>query len=146
MSTLIITKHIKEGVDIANEYRLPLEVSRFITTHHGTTILKYFYYKARETDPLCMKTDFRYKGEKPGTVEEAVVMISDAVESAARAQKPERGKIEGLVEGIIQDRINDGQLSQCPISLVQLTEVKKVLTNQIASTRHERMPYPEDEE
>ncbi len=146
MSTLIITKHVKEGVDVAKEYRLPLEVTRFIITHHGTTVLKYFYYKARETDPLCIETDFRYKGEKPATIEEAVVMIADAVESAARAQKPERSKIEGLVEGIIQERINDGQLSECPISLAQLTEVKKVLTNQIASTRHERVPYPGDEE
>ncbi|MEZ4812909.1 MAG: HDIG domain-containing protein [Caldisericia bacterium] len=146
MSTLIITKHIKEGLDIANNFGLPPEVTNFISSHHGTTVVQFFYMKAKETDPLCRKTDFRYKGEKPKTIEEAIVMIADAAESAARARKPERSKIEDLVDSIIKDRINDEQLSDCPISLDELSKVKIALTNQIASTRHERVPYPTDKE
>jgi cyclic-di-AMP phosphodiesterase PgpH len=146
MSTLIITKHVKEGLEIASKYKLPPEVTSFITSHHGTTVVKYFYHKARETDPLCRETEFRYRGEKPQTVEEAIVMIADVAESASRARKPERSKIEDLVDSIVKDRINDGQLSNCPISLSELSKVRKALTNQIASTRHERVPYPNSKE
>jgi len=144
MSTLIITKHIKEGMELARKYSLPPMVESYIQTHHGTTVVKYFYHKAKEKDPLCRESEFRYKGIKPQTVEEAIVMIADAAESAARSRKPERGKIEDLVDSIIQDRINDGQLSECPVSLGELTIISKALADQIASTSHERVPYPDE--
>src|SRR5690606_471485 len=96
--------------------------------HHGTSIIKYFYHKAKESGADVEEEDFRYPGPKPQTIEAAVISIADSVEAAVRSMKnPTKEKIEALVKNIIKDRIQDQQFSECDITLKQLDIVEKTL-------------------
>lgn len=146
LSTLIITSHVKDGVDLARKHRLPECVIDFIRQHHGTTLVKYFYHKACENakDEVCDEKDFRYPGPKPQSKETAVVLLADSVEAAVRTlSRPTPGRIEGLVRKIIKDHLADGQLDASNITLRDLDKVAETFVKVLTGIFHSRVDYPE---
>lgn len=145
LSTLIITNHTKDGVEFAQKYKLPMQIRDIIQQHHGETLVAYFYHKALNGDNAnSVKPDtFRYDGPKPQTKEAAIVMLADSVEAAVRAMRePTKGKIEGLVRQIIKDKLNDGQLDECGLTLKDLSTIANSFVNVLMGIFHERIEYP----
>jgi hypothetical protein len=150
MSTLVIIAHIKDGSDLARQYRLPQPIIDLIVEHHGTTLVEYFYDRAHErsqTDPNGDEPDessFRYPGPKPQTKEAAVLMLADAVESASRTLvDPAPSRIEGLVRSIAERRLHDGQFDESGLTLRELRTIEKSLVMSLTSIYHGRIKYPE---
>jgi putative nucleotidyltransferase with HDIG domain len=150
MSTLIIIAHIKDGADLARQHHLPGPIIDFIEQHHGTTLVEYFYHRAAEqseADPEAGEVEesaFRYPGPKPQTREAAVLMLADAVESAARVLvEPTPSRIESLVEEITMKRLMDGQFDDCDITLQDLRTVQDSLIKSLIAIYHSRVKYPE---
>lgn len=146
LSTLIITNHVKDGVEMAKKYNIPLPIRDIISQHHGETIVAYFYHKAiNEEDPeLVQEKDFRYEGPKPQFKEAAIIMLADSVEAAVRSmQEPTKGKIDGLVRKIIKDKLNDGQLDECDLTLRDLDLIARSFVKVLMGIFHERIEYPE---
>jgi cyclic-di-AMP phosphodiesterase PgpH len=151
MSQLIIAGHIKDGMELAEEYGLPAVLRQFIETHHGTTLIEYFYNEAmkqhEQSDSLDMpeptEGEFRYQGPKPRTKEAAIVMLADAVEGAARTL-PEAtpNKIEAVVHNMAMKRLQDGQFDECDLSLRELSQIEASITKTLAAHHHGRIAYP----
>ncbi|MDM8212335.1 HDIG domain-containing protein [Enterococcus hirae] len=142
-SKKIIFSHVTEGVKILKEYQMPQMVIDICQQHHGTTLMQYFYVKAKEQDPNVKESDFRYPGPKPQTREAAVVSIADSCEAAVRSmEQPSYDKIKEFVHSLIQSRIQDGQFAECDISLKELAIVEDSLVSGLASTFHSRIKYP----
>ncbi len=152
MSLLIILGHVKDGIEMAREYKLPRVLHSFIEEHHGTTVVRYFHQVASERQPLLSvgkhdrevsESEFRYAGPKPRTRESAVVMLADGVEGAVRAL-PERtvGRIEAVVREIVMDRLNDGQFDDCDITLKEIAKVEESLVKALCGIYHGRLTYP----
>lgn len=156
MSAKIIRNHVREGLRLADEYRLPRIVSDFIPMHHGTTRVEYFYLKAVDEAGGKDKVDetaFRYPGPKPNSKETGILMICEAAEAAIRSIKePDILKIEAMLDRIIQKRIGDNQLSECPLTLDELRKIKGTVdghTGMLPVLRgiyHIRVEYPDDGE
>lgn len=161
MSTLVITSHVKEGVSLAMLHKLPQPVINVIMEHHGTSLISCFHHKAREQmefeldrkdgasngDNKFNDCSFRYQGPKPLSRESAIICLADASEAASRSmEKPSPANIESMVNDIVQKKIADGQLSDCELTLKELTAVKKSFVFTLTSMLHGRMPYPEDED
>lgn len=144
LSKSIITKHVSEGFELANAYKLPEEVKGFITSHHGTSLVRFFYRKAKEVDESVEEHDYRYEGHRPFTSEEAIVMLADTIESATRANqlKPEPERVDNLINRLFDEKLADNQLSDSPISLAQLTTVKLSFISQLSAYYHKRIVYP----
>jgi putative nucleotidyltransferase with HDIG domain len=150
MSTLVIIAHIKDGADLARQHHLPQPIIDFIQTHHGTTLVEYFYKRASqqsESDPNGSEVDessYRYPGPKPQTKEEAVLMVADAAESASRALvDPTPGRIEGLVHELAMKRLLDGQFDECGLTLQELNMIEDSLIKSLTAVYHGRVKYPE---
>mgnify|MGYP000282741897 FL=1 len=144
LSTLIITSHVKDGVELAKNHGLPQVVVDMIAQHHGTGLIKYFYHKARETDDTIKEEDFRYDGPKPQTKEAAIIMLADTVEAAVRSLKePTQGKIEGMVRTLIKDRLNDGQLEECDLTFKDLDKIANAFVRVLTGVYHHRIEYPD---
>lgn len=146
LSTLIITSHVKDGLELAREHKLPDVVSDFITQHHGTDLVKFFYHRAKENDgEVIEEKDFRYPGPKPQTKETAIVSLADAVEAAVRSLvKPTPGKIEALVRKIIRDRLDDGQLDESDLTFKDLNKIAEAFVKVLIGIFHARVEYPEE--
>ena len=145
-SAKIIISHPYDGAKMLEKQRLPKEIIDIAKQHHGTTLLKYFYIKAKESDPTVKETDFRYPGPKPQTIEAAIISICDSVEAAVRSLKePTETKIEEIVASIINDRLTDGQLEECPITLKQLKDIQAAICETLKGIFHSRIQYPEKE-
>ena len=151
MSAKIIKNHVTDGLELAKEYGLPTIVSDFIPMHHGTTRVEYFYRKALEEDKNVEEVQFQYPGPKPNTKETGILMICEAVEAAVRSIKePDIMKIEAMIDKIITMRVNAGQLSECPLTMDELTRIKgKVdgssgLLPVLRGIYHIRIEYPDD--
>lgn len=149
MSTLIIIAHVKDGADLARQHHLPQSMIDFILQHHGTTIVEYFYNRASEQseeDPDTTEVDegsYRYPGPKPQTREAAVLMLSDAVESASRSlQEPGAARIESLVRSLAMKRLEDGQFDECHLTLSELHTIQESLVKSLTSMYHGRVKYP----
>lgn len=145
LSTLIITNHTKDGDELAQKYKLPSAIRDIILQHHGQTLVAYFYHKALngENGDTVKAESFRYAGPKPQTKEAAIVMLADSVEAAARAMPdPSKGKIEGLVRQIIKDKLNDGQLDECGLTLKDLNTIANSFVKVLLGIFHERIEYP----
>ncbi len=145
LSTLIITNHTKDGDELAQKYKLPSAIRDIILQHHGQTLVAYFYHKALngENGDTVKAESFRYAGPKPQTKEAAIVMLADSVEAAARAMPdPSKGKIEGLVRQIIKDKLNDGQLDECGLTLKDLHTIANAFVKVLLGIFHERIEYP----
>ncbi len=154
MSLLIIVGHVKDGAEMAKEYKLPRVLHQFIEEHHGTTVVRYFHHVASEKkvaqgrhDREVSEAEFRYSGPKPRTKESAVLMLCDGVEGAVRAlQEPTVGRIEGVVHHMITDRLNDGQFDDCDITLREIRLVEESLVKSLCSLYHGRVAYPKKPE
>jgi putative nucleotidyltransferase with HDIG domain len=147
MSQLIIVGHVKDGIEIAREYALPTVLRQFIETHHGTTLVEYFYHEAvkKQDDKQSpvSESEFRYTGPKPRTKEAAIVMLSDAVESAARSMTElTPTKIEVIVHNMAMKRLQDGQFDECDLTLRELSRIEKSISKTLAAHHHGRVAYP----
>lgn len=146
LSSLIITAHIKEGVELAREANLPQQVIDFIEQHHGTGLVKYFYNRALEEDRdgCISEGSFRYEGPKPQTKELALVMLADSVEAAVRSlQNPTPETIRNMVKSIIKDKLDDGQLENSPLTFKDLETITKSFCKILEGAYHKRIEYPE---
>ncbi|GGE74474.1 HD family phosphohydrolase [Priestia taiwanensis] len=141
----IIIAHVTDGVALLKKNHIPSEIVDIAAQHHGTTFLKYFYYKAKENDETVCEDDFRYPGPKAMSKEAAVVGIADSVEAAVRSLTPPTPeKIEALVKSIIKDRLQDGQFSECDLTFKELELVSRALCETLNGTFHSRIKYPEE--
>ena len=156
MSALIIKNHIREGVEIAKIAKLPQQVIDAIEQHHGKSIISYFYNKAKQTaktadynvaiqtlrDSGIEESTYRHEGVLPNTVENAIIMIADCCEAASRSQKNiTKHGIDDLVSKIIREKMNDGQLDDCPITVKQLSKIKDSIVSTMLNMLHTRIAY-----
>ena len=142
-SKQIIFGHVIEGAKILKEYKMPQMVIDICYQHHGTTLMKFFYFKAKERNPDTTEAEFRYPGPKPQTREAGVVNIADSCEAAVRAMDhPSIDKITEFVHNLIEERINDGQLDDSGLTLKEIRIVEKSLISGLSSTFHSRIKYP----
>lgn len=148
LSTLIITSHIKDGEELAKDYKIPSVIQDIIKQHHGTTLVKYFYLTAKnssENPDEVNEENFRYPGPKPQTKEAAIIMLADSTEAAVRSiSEPTKGKIEEMVNNIVKARLNEGQLDECDLTLKEIEKIKKTFVKVLMGIYHQRIEYPTD--
>jgi len=161
MSQLIIVGHVKDGVEMAKEYALPAVLRQFIETHHGTTLIEYFYNEAKKkhdkkqsqgspkakkgasSSPPPSESEFRYIGPKPRTKEAAIIMLADAVEGAVRSlSEVTLTKIEAVAHNMAMKRLQDGQFDECDLSLRELSQIETSISKALAAHYHGRIAYP----
>lgn len=147
LSKMVITAHPKDGVDLAKEYGLPSIINDFILQHHGEGIAKYFYNQAVQEEGAenVKEEQFRYTGPKPNRKETAILMLADAVESAVRAMKGATvDQIENIIDKIIVERLNDGQLADSPLTLKDLKVIASTFSRILRGMQHNRIKYQEN--
>lgn len=145
-SKMIITSHTKDGIALAKEYHIPDVIQDFIVQHHGDSLASYFYNQAvaQEGVENVKEEQFRYTGPKPNSKETAILMIADAVESASRTLKDHsQEELDALINKIIQDRLNDNQLSESPLTLKDIKVIAATLSRVLRSVFHKRIKYQE---
>ena len=146
-SAQIIIQHVENGLRLADKYKLPAVVKDFIATHHGRSLTKYFYVKAQEASPLrggLEGSSFRYPGPKPQTLEQAILMMADAVEAASRSMTEyTEESISAMVEKIVGAQVADGSFDECAITFREIAEAKEVLCARLRTVYHTRIQYPE---
>ena len=147
MSSLILIAHVKDGVEIARNHRLGKKIVDIIKQHHGTSLITYFYEKAKRLkgeDAVNME-HFRYPGPKPQTKEAGLVLLADAVEAASRSlENPTPARIKGVVQKIINKIFLDGQLDECELTLKDLHEIAKSFNRILNGIHHHRIEYPKE--
>ncbi len=146
LSTLILTSHVKDGVEMAREHKLPQGIIDIIEQSHGSGLVTYFYHKALEGDrnETVTEEEYRYEGPRPQTREAAIVMLADSVEAAVRSlQNPTPGRVEGLVRKIIKDKLNDGQLEECDLTFKDLAVIATAFVRVMSGIFHNRVEYPD---
>ncbi|MFV0561371.1 MAG: HD family phosphohydrolase [Enterococcus sp.] len=142
-SKQIIFGHVIDGAKILEEYDMPEMVIDVCRQHHGTTLMRYFYVKAKERNPEVTEEEFRYPGPKPQTREAGIINIADSCEAAVRAMgQPSQEKIQKFVHNLIEERISDGQLDESGLTLREIRKVEKSLVSGLSSTFHSRIKYP----
>ncbi len=149
LSRLAITAHVKDGVALATEEGLPPDIIDIIKEHHGTTVLSYFYHKAREAAREGGPVDeeaYRYAGEKPASREAAIIMLADSVEAAVRSlRNPTPRRIKTVIRDIFDHRLRDGQLSESRMTFGDLEKVRQVFEKSLQGFGAMRIAYPEDQ-
>jgi hypothetical protein len=146
MSKRILAAHVKDGAEIAREHKLGKSIVDTILQHHGTSLMTYFYEKARQikSDQEVNMDDYRYPGPKPQTREAGLVMLADVVEAASRTlDNPTPARIQGLVQNLINKIFSDGQLSNCELTLKDLNSIAKTYIKILNGIHHHRIEYPE---
>lgn len=145
LSTLIITFHVKDGVAMAKEARLPQPIIDMIGQHHGNTVVGYFYHKAKKLDPDINMDDFRYNCKRPQTREAAILMIADTVEAAVRSNinRLSHGQIESFIRNLINDKMNDKQFIECNLTYRDIRDITDEMMRMINSIYHKRVAYPD---
>ncbi len=145
MSSLILIAHVKEGVEMAKKYRLGQAITDAIQQHHGTSLISFFYEKAKNMkgEDAVIIDDFRYIGPKPQTKEAALVLLADVVEAASRSlENPIPARIKGMLQKMINKVFLDGQLDNCDLTLKDLHEIAKSFNKTLAGIYHHRVEYP----
>ncbi len=145
MSSMIITNHVKEGVDLAKQHKLPQTIIDIIRQHHGNALITYFYQKAKDLghENSIPIDEYKYPGPKPQTRVAALVMMADAVEASSRVlNDPTPARISALVDKIINHIFLDGQLDECELTLKDISEIKKRFTYILTGIFHKRIDYP----
>ncbi len=146
-SAEIIRRHVSDGVALARQYKIPSDVTLGIVSHHGDGIMRYFYEKAKsqengEVDP----GDFRHVGHKPRTAESAIVMLADSLEAACRAvfqtEEPSPHAIEKVVDRVVNEKMDDGQLGESPLTLSDITKIRAAFLESLIGHYHQRIAYP----
>lgn len=147
LSKTILIAHATDGAQMLKEAGLPKVIQDIAAQHHGTTLIKYFYHKAKELDPDVLESDFRYPGPKAQFKESAIVGIADSIEAAVRSlAKPSPERIENLVRGIIKSRLEDGQFDECDLTLKELDRIARAICETLQGIFHSRIEYPEEKE
>ena len=145
ISAAILTSHTKDGLLMAQKEHLPQEVQDIILQHHGDTPVIYFYHKALQMsdgNPVDIR-EFRYEGPRPATKEAAIVMLADTIEAAVRSMKDTTPKaIKQFIERLVRGKLEDGQLSESPITLKDLDDIAESFTSILMGVFHERIEYP----
>ena len=147
LSALVIMSHVKDGVELAKEEKLPVQVIDMIQQHHGTTLVSYFYHKAvqqNESENSIRETEYRYDGPRPQTKEAGIIMLSDAIEAAVRSLKRRSpAKVEEVVRKIIKARLQDGELDECDLTMRDLEKLAETYIRVLSGVYHNRIAYPE---
>ncbi len=151
MSALVIVSHTRDGVEMARQARLPREIVAFIRSHHGTTLVRYFYHQAQRAaeqagaEAIAVREeDFRYDGPLPDTRETAVVMLADGVEAAVRAlAHPNSDAIEDTIRRLLDERLQEGQLEQVPLTLKDMETIRSTFRAILVGAYHARIVYPD---
>lgn len=152
MSALIISSHVKKGLELAEEEDLPEAIMAFIAEHHGTSIMSFFYHKAVEMarengDEEVPESEYHYPGPKPRSKETAILMIADSVEAASRTlDEPKPARIRSLVRKLIQDKFESGQLSDSELTMRDLSIMEDAFTQMLIGIFHKRIDYPSKDE
>ncbi|MBN1897155.1 MAG: HDIG domain-containing protein [Spirochaetes bacterium] len=151
ISSSVVKAHVKYGVEMALNLRIPSEIIEIIKEHHGTTVISYFYKKAledaSEDDRANIVANFQYKGPKPQSKEAAIIMLADSVEAASRLlKKPSHPRLVGMVKEIINNRFMEGELNECPLTLVDMNKIAQSFIQVLSGRFHSRIEYPEKEE
>jgi putative nucleotidyltransferase with HDIG domain len=147
MSALVIQSHVKEGLEMAREANLPMPIRHSIATHHGTKLIRYFYSKALERGTEgkteARESDYRYPGPRPNTKEMGILMLADAVEAAARTlDNPSPAKIQGMIDQIFSNALEDDQLDDCELTFSELDKVASAFLWVLTNMYHHRIDYP----
>ncbi len=143
-SARIIRAHVSNGLELARKYRLPAVVRSFIPEHHGTRLVTFFYRKASSEGASPDPAGFRYAGPRPQTRETAIVMLADSCEAVVRARRDDAGtSIDDLVDGVIAERLSEGQLDECDITMRDLQAVAASFKATLRAVYHPRIQYPE---
>ena len=144
MSTLVVKSHLNEGLELARREHLPRAVRAAIPEHHGTMVMAYFHAKALESDPQARREDYSYPGPRPRSKETAILMLADGVEGASRAlSEPTPSRIRGLVTRQLEERVQQGQLDECGLTLQELARIREAFIPVLTATFHVRVKYPE---
>lgn len=145
-SAQVIRQHVLDGLVLARRYRIPSEVAEGIVSHHGDGIMRYFYEKARADGADVSEDDFRHAGHKPQSREMAIVMMADSVEGACRAafreEDPSADVISKVINRVIDEKLADGQLSECDLTMGELTRVRAAFLEALVGHYHQRIAYP----
>jgi putative nucleotidyltransferase with HDIG domain len=146
-SAEVIRRHVSDGIVLAKQFKIPSDVATGIVSHHGDGIMRYFYEKARAQDGDNVDpNDFRHVGHKPTTAETAIVMLSDSLEAACRAnfqsEEPTPEAIEKVVNRVIDEKLNDGQLSESPLTLAEMSLIRSAFLDSLVGHYHQRIAYP----
>jgi putative nucleotidyltransferase with HDIG domain len=145
VSASIVSAHVRDGLALADRYRLPPQIREIIPGHHGTSLIRYFHNLAQQRGMAIDEAAFRHPGPKPRSKEAGIVMLADGTEAAVRsleAKTPET--IAEMVERIVSEKVADGQLDDCDLTLRDVQRVKEAFRELLAGVYHERIPYPED--
>jgi putative nucleotidyltransferase with HDIG domain len=149
-SASIIKEHVTDGIELAREYKLPQRIIDFIPMHHGTMLVKHFYAKALEKSQtgegptIVNEDDYRYIGPKPNTRETGILMLADAAEAIVRLQQAEsKEDIETILDGLVNERMLDGQFDECPLTMAEINEIKESFVKNLLGMRHHRVSYKE---
>ena len=148
-SARIIAGHVRDGIDLGYEYGLPVQIIGFIPQHHGTSVMSYFYGKAlRELggdEEVAARDRYRYPGPKPQSREAAILMLADGVEASVRSlEEKDEVSIRGMVNRIVDARVEDGQLDEAELTLRNLTQIKEAFVQQLLGMYHTRIQYPDN--
>jgi putative nucleotidyltransferase with HDIG domain len=139
----IIIAHAVDGANILRKHKMPKEIVDVAEQHHGTSLLKFFYYKAKEQKEDVKEKDFRYMGPKPQTKENAIISVADSIEAAVRSMKePNAEKVHSLIESIVKDKLQDGQFDECDLSLREIKTMKESFYTTMNGIFHSRIEYP----
>lgn len=148
LSALVIISHVKDGIELAKEYKIPKIIQDAIQQHHGNTLVKYFYITLKnssENPDEVKEENFRYPGPVPSTKEIAIIMLADGIEAAVRSiHEPTKCKVEEMINNIINERLNDGQLNDCDLTLRDIEEIRKAFLKALLGIYHQRIEYPVD--
>jgi len=149
ISALILLNHVRKGYEFARENGLPTVVCNFIVEHHGGSLMKFFYEKAKEQakGEDVLESDFRYPGRRPQTKETGILMLADSVEAMVRSIKePTIGKIRNAVRNLVEEKIHDGDLDDCPLTMKDLRIIVDTFSAVLMGIHHERLEYPGQKE
>ncbi|WP_297427067.1 HDIG domain-containing metalloprotein [Clostridium sp.] len=148
LSTMIIKSHVKDGLELARKHKLPKIIQDIIVEHHGKTLVKYFYYIAKNNakDPNEIREeDYMYEGPIPSTKEAAIVMLADSVEAAVRSIKDlNKDKISEMVNCIMDDKLSSGQLNNCNLTLKDIEKIRICFLSALNGIYHQRIEYPKE--
>ncbi|MGA8039941.1 MAG: HDIG domain-containing metalloprotein [Acidimicrobiia bacterium] len=146
-SAQVIRSHVSDGITLAKKFKIPSDVATGIVSHHGDGIMRYFYEKARSEEGESVNPDdFRHIGHKPRTAESAIVMLADSLEAACRAvfqtEEPTPEAIEKVVNRVVDEKMNDGQLSESPLTLAEVSQIRSAFLDSLVGHYHQRIAYP----
>jgi len=146
MSKLIIANHTKDGVEMGREAGIPLEIRNIMLEHHGTTLIAYFYNKAKTIDPNVSEEDFRYPGPRPRSREAGIILLADAIEAAVRSLDDKTPKsMETMIRAIIRTKIEENQLEDTFLTFKDIEVIIASFIKSLAGIHHERVKYPGQE-